>query len=167
MRYDNSAAAQKKRLELLDELNGAQKDLTDYQNQYDYDTKIDCLDKEQSAFQQQIENEKNALKDRYDQEKQQIEDTYNAKIDALNKEKDYIKNTLMDEYNLYQEAVNLVQSRSDDLYNRLVEWNRVRLLLCINRVICWKLLIFGQSAGKISSPSTTMGISQLYNSDVI
>ena len=35
LRYDNSAAAQKKRLELLDELNGAQKDLTDYQNQYD------------------------------------------------------------------------------------------------------------------------------------
>lgn len=167
LRYDNSAAAQKKRLELLDELNSAQKDLTDYQNQYDYDTKIDCLDKEQSAFQQQIENEKNALKDRYDQEKQQIEDTYNAKINALNKEKDYIKNTLMEEYNLYQEAVNLVQSRSDDLYNRLVEWNRVKLLLCINRVICWKLLIFGQSAGKISSPSTTMGISQLYNSDVI
>lgn len=121
LRYDNSASAQKKRLELLDELNGAQKDLTDYQNQYDYDTKIDGLDKEQSAFQQQIENEKNALKDRYDQEKQQIEDTYNAKIDALNKEKDYIKNTLMEEYNLYQEAVNLVQSRSDDLYNRLVE----------------------------------------------
>lgn len=167
LRYDNSAAAQKKRLELLDELNSAQKDLTDYQNQYDYDTKIDGLNKEQSAFQQQIENEKNALKDRYDQEKQQIEDTYNAKINALNKEKDYIKNTLMEEYNLYQEAVNLVQSRSDDLYNRLVEWNRVKLLLCINRVICWKLLIFGQSAGKISSPSTTMGISQLYNSDVI
>lgn len=121
LRYDNSAAAQKKRLELLDELNGAQKDLTDYQNQYDYDTKVDGLDKEQSAFQQQIESEKNALKDRYEQEKQQIEDTYNAKIDALNKEKDYIKNTLMEEYNLYQEAVNLVQSRSDDLYNRLVE----------------------------------------------
>lgn len=167
LRYDNSAAAQKKRLELLDELNGAQKDLTDYQNQYDYDTKVDGLDKEQSAFQQQIENEKNALKDRYDQEKQQIEDTYNAKIDALNKEKDYIKNTLMEEYNLYQEAINLIQSRSDDLYNRLVEWNRVKLLLCINRVICWKLLIFGQSAGKISSPSTTMGIPQLCNSDVI
>lgn len=121
LRYDNSAAAQKKRLELLDKLNSAQKDLSDYQNQYDYDTKVDGLDEEQSAFQQQIESEKNALKDRYEQEKQQIEDTYNAKIDALNKEKDYIKNTLMEEYNLYQEAVNLVQSRSDDLYNRLVE----------------------------------------------
>lgn len=125
LRYDNSAAAQKKRLELLDELNGAQKDLTDYQNQYDYDTKVDGLDKEQSAFQQQIENEKNALKDRYDQEKQQIEDTYNAKIDALNKEKDYIKNTLMEEYNLYQEAINLIQGKSQDFYNRLIEFNRV------------------------------------------
>ena len=125
LRYDNSAAAQKKRLELLDELNGAQKDLTDYQNQYDYDTKVDGLDKEQSAFQQQIENEKNALKDRYDQEKQQIEDTYNAKINALNKEKDYIKNTLMEEYNLYQEAINLIQGKSQDFYNRLIEFNRV------------------------------------------
>ena len=124
LRYDNSASAQKKRLELLDELNGAQKDLTDYQNQYDYDTKVDGLDKEQSAFQQQIEDEKNALKDRYDQEKQQIEDTYNAKIDALNKEKDYIKNTLMDETNLYHEAIALIESRSDSLYQRLIEWNR-------------------------------------------
>ena len=125
LRYDNSASAQKKRLELLDELNSAQKDLTDYQNQYDYDTKVDGLDKEQSVFQKQMEDEKNALKDRYDQEKQQIEDTYNARIDALNKEKDYIQNTLMDEYNLYQEAINLIQGRSDDFYNRLVEWNRI------------------------------------------
>lgn len=125
LRYDNSASAQKKRLELLDELNGAQKDLTDYQNQYDYDTKVDGLDKEQSAFQKQIEDEKNAIKDRYDQEKQQIEDTYNAKIDALNKEKDYIQNTLMDEYNLYKEAVALVQEGSQDLFNRLMNWNTV------------------------------------------
>ena len=121
LRYDNSAAAQKKRLELLDNLNDAQKDLTDYQTQYDYDTKVDGLDKEQSAFQKQMEDEKTALKDRYDQEKQQIEDTYNARIEALEKEKDYIKNTLMDEYNLYQEAISLIQGRSDEFYNRLVE----------------------------------------------
>ena len=121
LRYDNSAAAQKKRLELLDSLNDAQKDLTDYQTQYDYDTKVDGLDKEQSAFQKQMENEKTALKNRYEQEKQQIEDTYNARIDALEKEKDYIKNTLMDEYNLYQEAISLIQGRSDEFYNRLVE----------------------------------------------
>lgn len=103
LRYDNSAEAQKKRLELLDDLNSAQKDLTDYQNDYDYDTKMDELDKEKDAFQQQI-----------DQQKQAIED-----------QKEYIKTVLMDEYNLYLEAINLIQGRSQELYDRLVNWNRV------------------------------------------
>ena len=99
LRYDNSAAGQKKRLELLDSLNTAQKDLTDYQNQYDYDTKVDELDKEKDAFQQQIEAQK----------------------DAIDQQKEYIKNTLMDEYNLYLEAIQLIQGRSDEFYNSLLE----------------------------------------------
>lgn len=103
LKYDNSADAQKKRLELLDDLNSAQKDLTDYQNDYDYDTKLDELDKEKDAFQQQIDAQK----------------------EAIDQQKEYIKNTLMDEYNLYQEAIALIQGRSDEFYQSLVNWNRI------------------------------------------
>lgn len=99
LRYDNSAAGQKKRLELLDSLNDAQKDLTDYQNQYDYDTKVDELDKEKDAFQQQIESQK----------------------EAIEQQKEYIKNVIMDEYNLYLEAINLIQGRSEEFKNQLIE----------------------------------------------
>ena len=113
LRYDTSASGQAQRLELLDQLNEAQKELSDYQADYDYDTKQDALDKELDSFK--------------------------AQIDA---QKDYIENTLMDEYNLYQEAIQLIQGRSQEFYNRLVEWNRVRKPLpCLKLVVCWKLFI--------------------------
>lgn len=113
LRYDTSASGQAQRLELLDQLNEAQKELSDYQADYDYDTKQDALDKELDSFK--------------------------AQIDA---QKDYIENVLMDEYNLYQEAIQLIQGRSQEFYNRLVEWNRVRKPLpCLKLVVCWKLFI--------------------------
>lgn len=97
LRYDNSASGQAKRLELLDQLNEAQKELSDYQADYDYDTKQDALDKELDSFK--------------------------AQIDA---QKEYIENVLMDEANLYQEAIALIEGRSQEFFNRLIEWNRVK-----------------------------------------
>lgn len=96
IQFDNSAEAQKRRLELLNELTNAQKELSDYQADYDYDTKNDALDKELDSYKNMI-----------DQKKQ------------------YISDTLQDEYNLYLEAIGLIEGRSSDFYNRLVKWNRV------------------------------------------
>lgn len=96
LRYDTSASGQAQRLELLDQLNEAQKELSDYQADYDYDTKQDALDKELDSFK--------------------------AQIDA---QKEYIENVLMDEYNLYQQAIELIQGRSQEFYNDLIEYNRV------------------------------------------
>lgn len=96
IQFDNSAEAQKRRLELLSQLTDAQKDLSDYQADYDYDTKTDALDKEL--------------------------DSYKAMIDQ---KKEYITEELQSEYNLYQEAIALIEGRSNEFYNRLVEWNRV------------------------------------------
>ena len=96
LRYDTSASGQAQRLELLDQLNEAQKELSDYQADYDYDTKQDALDKELDSFK--------------------------AQIDA---QKEYIENVLMDEYNLYQQAIELIQGRSQKFYNDLIEYNRV------------------------------------------
>lgn len=94
LRYDTSASGQAQRLELLDKLNEAQKELSDYQADYDYNTKQDSLDKELDSFK--------------------------AQIDA---QKEYIKNVLMDEANLYQEAIALIEGKTDAFYQSLVNWN--------------------------------------------
>lgn len=96
LRYDTSASGQAKRLELLDQLNDAQKELSDYQADYDYDTKQDALDKEYDSFKNQIDAQK-----------------------------DYIEEVLENERNLYLQAIQLIEGRSQEFYNNLVEWNRV------------------------------------------
>ena len=61
LQYDNSAEAQVKRLKLLDERAEKEKDLADWQNEYDYNAKIDALDREKSQYEKTIEAEKKAL----------------------------------------------------------------------------------------------------------
>lgn len=95
IQFDNSAEAQKRRLELLNQLTDAQKDLSDYQADYDYDTKTNALDKEL--------------------------DSYKAMIDQ---KKEYITEELQSEYNLYMQAIQLIEGRSNEFYNRLIEWNK-------------------------------------------
>ena len=96
LRYDTSASGQAKRLELLDQLNDAEKELSDYQADYDYDTKQDMLDKEYDSFK--------------------------AQIDA---QKEYIEEVLENERNLYLQAIQLIEGRSNEFYNDLIEWNRI------------------------------------------
>ena len=96
LRYDTSASGQAKRLELLDQLNDAQKELSDYQADYDYNTKQDALDKEYDSFKNQIDAQK-----------------------------EYIEEVLENERNLYLQAIQLIEGRSNEFYNDLIEWNRV------------------------------------------
>lgn len=103
IQFDSSAEAQKRRLELLDELNTAQKDLSDYQSDHDYDVKNDALDKELDAYKQMIE----------------------AKKDLVDQQEEYIRQQMENDYNLYMQAIQLIEGRSDEFYNQLIEWNRV------------------------------------------
>ena len=73
LQYDNSAEAQAKRLKLLDERAQKEKDLSDYQKDQAYDTKVDALDREKDAYDKNIEaqkkyieEQKNALKEQQD-----------------------------------------------------------------------------------------------------
>lgn len=73
LQYDNSAEAQAKRLKLLDERAQKEKDLSDYQKDQAYDTKVSALDREKDAYDKNIEaqkkyieEQKNALKEQQD-----------------------------------------------------------------------------------------------------
>lgn len=103
IQFDNSAEGQKRRLELLEELNQAQQDLNDYQSDHDYEVKNDALDKELDAYKQMIE----------------------AKKELIDQQEEYIREQMEDDYNLYMQAIQLIEGRSGEFYNQLVEWNRV------------------------------------------
>lgn len=103
IQFDNSAEGQKRRLELLEELNQAQQDLNDYQSDHDYEVKNDALDKELDAYKQMIE----------------------AKKELIDQQEEYIREQMENDYNLYMQAIQLIEGRSGEFYNQLVEWNRV------------------------------------------
>lgn len=103
IQFDNSAEGQKRRLELLEQLNQAQQDLNDYQSDHDYEVKNDALDKELDAYKQMIE----------------------AKKELIDQQEEYIREQMENDYNLYMQAIQLIEGRSGEFYNRLVEWNRV------------------------------------------
>lgn len=95
LKYDNSAAAQKKRRELEEDLADAQKELSDYISDYEYEQEIERLDKEAEA---------------YDEKTQ-------AEIDE-------IQELLDNEEYLIKEANRMMQEESDTLYEKLISWNK-------------------------------------------
>lgn len=103
IQFDNSAEGQKRRLELLEQLNQAQQDLNDYQSDHDYEVKNDALDKELEAYKQMID----------------------AKKELIDQQEEYIREQMENDYNLYMQAIQLIEGRSGEFYNQLVEWNRV------------------------------------------
>lgn len=103
IQFDNSAEGQKRRLELLEQLNQAQQDLNDYQSDHDYDVKNDALDKELEAYKQMID----------------------AKKELIDQQEEYVRQQMENDYNLYMQAIQLIQGRSGEFYNQLIEWNRV------------------------------------------
>lgn len=111
---DNSEESKKKQLDLENQITDKTKDLDDFK--YDYATTAQ-------------ENELDSLQDKYEKE-------YKSKEDELDKEttaqKNYyqglitqIESYTSKEVNIRTEAMNLINSRSQDLLNRLLEYNRV------------------------------------------
>lgn len=96
LRFDDSASAQKKRIELQKDLLDAQKELTDFEKEHSYNQTKDQLDK---LYEQQ---EKNA----------------NKQIEALEKRANNPKE-------LYEQALNDIRNGSQALYGQMIEWNNV------------------------------------------
>lgn len=96
LQFDVSAEGTKKRLELEEELAEAKKELEDYQYKYSIDKQKDALDKEEERYEEYINNQ----------------------IDEIDR---YLDQTGL----ITQEAINLINQRSQELFNDLIEYNRL------------------------------------------
>lgn len=94
LEYDDSAWAQKKRLELLQELRDAQKELNDFEKDY-------ALEKAQEL-----------LDDTYDAQEKEIDD----EIELIEEKEDHAKN-------LREQAISDLQAADRQMYLDMIEWN--------------------------------------------
>ena len=129
LQYDDSAEAQAKRLKLLDERAQKEKDLSDYQKDQAYDTKVNALDREKDAYDKNIEAQKKyieaqkealkeqqdaikAAQDKFEQNLSKAQNVFNGFIKVISS--DIFKNL----------AANLLDSLDGQtLYKVLDAWN--------------------------------------------
>lgn len=143
LQFDDSIEAQKKRIELMEQLSEKQGDLDEFQNDHRYDVTEDALDKESDRYKDLYDERKKEIED----EKKAWKDLYDARIDALEREQtkweddfddrktkeqrahedrvDQIENEINNEKALRSEAITAIESQSDAVRQKLVEWNRV------------------------------------------
>lgn len=95
LQFDTSAEGTKKRLELEEELSEAKRELEDYQHDYSIDQQKDALDREESRFEEYINNQ----------------------IDEID---DYLSKT----GEITAEAIRLLQEHSEETLNALIQYNR-------------------------------------------
>ena len=94
LKYDDSAWAQKRKLELEEELKSAEKDLSDFEKENALDQTMDLLD------------------DLYEQQELLIQ----QEIDAIDEK-------LNDPAALYNQALNDIKNNTEELYEQMVEYN--------------------------------------------
>ena len=92
---DNSAWAQKRKLELQEELASAEKELNSFERDHALDMTLDMLDEQQSAAEAQIQ----------------------AEMDALDEK-------LNDPHALFNQALEDIKNNTADLYQQFIEYNR-------------------------------------------
>lgn len=95
LEHDDSAWAQKRKLELKAELADAQKELDDFEKDYALDAAIDMLDEQQAAQEALIQ----------------------AEIDALDEK-------LNDPHALFNQALEDIKNNTAELYQEFIEYNR-------------------------------------------
>lgn len=143
LQFDDSIEAQKKRIELMEQLSEKQGDLDEFQNDHRYDTTEDALDKESNRYKDLYDERKKEIED----EKKAWKDLYDARIDALEREQtrwkddfdnrktseqrahedrvNQIESEINDERKLRADAIAAIESRNEEAYNKLIEWNRL------------------------------------------
>lgn len=143
LQFDDSIEAQKKRIELMEQLSEKQGDLDEFQNDHRYDITEDALDKESDRYKDLYDERKKEIED----EKKAWKDLYDARIDALEREQtrwkddfedrktkeqrahedrvSQIESEINDERKLRADAIAAIESRNQEAYQNLIEWNRL------------------------------------------
>lgn len=143
LQFDDSIEAQKKRIELMEQLSEKQGDLDEFQNDHRYDVTEDALDKESDRYKDLYDERKKEIED----EKKAWKDLYDARIDALEREQtkweddfdnrktkeqrahedrvDQIESEINDEKTLRAKAISDIETKNAEAYQKVIEWNRV------------------------------------------
>lgn len=108
LQYDDSAEAQAKRLKLLDERAQKEKDLSDYQKDQSYDTKVDALDREKDAYDKNIEAQKKYIEAQKEALKEQQ--------DAIKAAQDKFEQNLSKAQNVFNGFIKIISS---DIFKKL------------------------------------------------
>lgn len=108
LQYDDSAEAQAKRLKLLDERAQKEKDLSDYQKDQAYDTKVSALDREKDAYDKNIEAQKKYIEAQKEALKEQQ--------DAIKAAQDKFEQNLSKAQNIFNGFVKVISS---DIFKNL------------------------------------------------
>ena len=98
---DDSAWAQKRKLELQAELSDAEKELNSFEKDHALDMTLDMLDEQQAAQEAQIQ----------------------AQMDALDEK-------LNDPHALFNQALEDIKNNTAELYQQFIEYNRKHGLNC-------------------------------------
>lgn len=112
LQFDNSIEAQKKKLQLAQDLADKEEELDDFQHEHEVETIEDAIDKEEKRWDELQEKK---LKD--------LEEEYKKQKDLLDKRIKEIEEYVSKEFNLWKEAIDLINGRSDEFYHNLMVWN--------------------------------------------
>ncbi|MEG2915561.1 MAG: hypothetical protein RR839_03880, partial [Oscillospiraceae bacterium] len=113
LKFDDSAEAIKKKLELQEQLTDKVTDLEDYQ----YDNSIQL---QENA----LNEEKERIEEIYKAKLEAIESEYKIKTDSLEKQIQDIEDYVSIEGNIRTEAMALIEGKSSELYQKLLDWNK-------------------------------------------
>ena len=148
LQFDDSIEAQKKKIELSEELADRQDELNEFQSEHEYDLQQDALDKELSRFEELQEAKKEAI----EQEQEMLDDYWERQLEALEEEQKIWKrnfedrqdaeeenhnkiiedleaqieakqNAIDNEKQLRLDALNAIDTKNQELYQKLIEWN--------------------------------------------
>lgn len=96
LRMDDSAKAQKQKVELAKDLKDAEKELSDFEKEHTFNEAKDQLDK-----------------------------LYEKQEDVLKKQSESLDKKLSSPQELYEQALNDIRNGSQSLYGQMIEWNNV------------------------------------------
>lgn len=118
---DDSIEAQKMRLELQEQLKEAQDALNELQTDREYELREEALQDEKDRYNDEIEAKLDAI----DKQAEAEEKAYEARIDRLQKYLDAVRDSEKTEAQWREEAYDWIENRESELYQSLIEWNRI------------------------------------------
>lgn len=118
---DDSIEAQKMRLELQEQLKEAKDELEELQSDREYELREQALQDEKDRYNDEVDAKLDAIEKQSEAEQK----AYQDRIDRLRKYLDAVRDSEKTEAQWRAEAYDWIENREEELYQNLIEWNRI------------------------------------------